>query len=59
MTILSVGMGLVWFALFSNGSKSFTDEHEEIDMNMMTGMTLLTVDQSFYKMIIFNSLFKA
>ena len=41
LTISSVGMGIVWFALFSSGFKSFTEEHEEMAMNMMTGVAIV------------------
>ena len=56
LTILSVGMGIVWFALFSSGSKSFTEEHEEMAMNMMTGVAIvlilkIIVDVYFWKCV--------
>ena len=43
LATLSIAMGIKLFVLFSNGSKSFSGEHQEMEMNLMIGMELVMI----------------
>ena len=43
LATLSIGMGIVLFVLFSNGSKPFSGENQEMEMNLMIGMEIVVI----------------